>query len=103
MSPADWLPYDASFDQYERQAEALLDALHTRGLEARWAFKWEHPRFRGKPVEDVEAVALGIDDARLVIARRYGFETWAGLAQFSDAVKRDPAVAEFEAAVEAVV
>lgn len=46
---------------------------------------------------------LDVADAQVVIAREYGFETWADLAEFAETVRRDSAVARFEAAVEAVI
>jgi ankyrin repeat protein len=62
-----------------------------------------HPRFRDKSVIDVKSAALDIADAQVVVARDYGFESWADLAEFTIAVSRDGPVARFEAAVEAVV
>src|SRR5262249_9727775 len=81
---------------------------------AEWRFKWEHPRFRGKSVDDVRAATLDIADAQQVVAHEHGFEKWEDVAEFADAVRRDgvaqavaqpvaQAVAQFEAAVEAVV
>jgi ankyrin repeat protein len=103
MSSDDPLPYLAPLEDYQRQAEALLGALKSGDGDARWKFKWEHPRYRGKPVAEVDAAKIDLDDARLVSAHRYGFETWAALAEFTGAVKRDASVARFEAAVEAVI
>jgi hypothetical protein len=103
MNSADALPYRASLEEYQRQAQALSDALTSGDEAAAWRFKWLHPRFLGKAVADVRAATLDVTDAQLVIAREYGFETWADLAQFTHAVRRDGPVARFEAAVEAVV
>jgi ankyrin repeat protein len=102
LSGADWLPHTAAAEDYEREAAALHEALRAGSDEARWPFKWEHPRFRGRHVSEVPA-DLPLDEARLVIARRYAFGTWSDLLFFAAAVGRDPAVATFEAAVEAVV
>jgi ankyrin repeat protein len=52
---------------------------------------------------DVRDATLDVADAQVVIAREYGFETWADLAEFAETVRRDSAVARFEAAVEAVI
>src|SRR5207237_7622081 len=46
---------------------------------------------------------LDVTDAQVVVAQEYGFESWADLAEFTDAVSRDGPVERFEAAVEAVV
>lgn len=103
MSAADWLPYVAALDAYQRQADALFDALQSGSGDARWRFKWEHPRFRGKSVAEVDPAMLGSSDAQLVIAHQHGFETWADVVAFTEAVTRDSAVARFEAGVEAVI
>ena len=87
---------------YEREAAALHEALRSGSDGARWPFKWDHPRFHGRHVSEVPP-DLSLDDARLVTARRYAFETWADLLAFTAAVGGDRAVATFEAAVEAVV
>ena len=97
------LPYHASIDAYAQQAEALLSALAAGDDGAAWRFKWEHPRFRGKPVGDVKKAKLNIEDARLVIAQLYAFNTWRDLDAFARFVTTKPNVARFEAAVEAVV
>jgi len=90
---------------YERQAETLLSALKSGDNDAAWRFKWEHPRFGGKTVDEVNAATpdLDLDDARLVVAQQQSFETWADLVAFVDAVVKPGPVATFETAVEAVV
>ena len=97
MSKID-LPWQASLADYQNQADALFRALAAREDDAAWRFKWEHPRFRNKNVEDVGAAKLDIGDAQTVIAREYGFEAWSDLEEFTRAD-----VARFETAVEAVV
>lgn len=92
------LPWQASLDDYQHQAGALFRALMSQDDDAAWRFKWEHPRFRGKHVEDVRAATLDIGDAQTVIAREYGFEDWPDLEEFTRAD-----VARFETAVEAVI
>ena len=68
-----------------------------------WRFKWEHPRFRGKTVTDVQTATLDLSDAQLVVAREYGFEDWAHLRRFAMALETDDVVIRFETAVEAVI
>jgi ankyrin repeat protein len=99
----DELPDSATLEDYDRRARALLGALKAGDDAARWRFKWEHPRFRGKLVGAVDAATLDLDDARVVIAHGHAFDTWDQLVAFTRAVKDDPAVARFEEAVEAVV
>ncbi len=97
------LPYHATADEYLAQAHELYDALRSGDNAAQWRFKWEHPRFRGKTVEDVREATLDLADAQLVIAQEYAFDDWEHLVAFTRAVAEDPRVARFEAAVEAVV
>ena len=97
------LPFDAPLHGYARRADALLDAVRGGDPDARSRFKWEHPRFRDLPLSAVDGPTLGPDDARLVVAREHGFETWERLASFVEAVQGDPAVARFEEAADAVV
>src|SRR5258708_5209853 len=103
MNSTDSLPYRATREEYQQQAEALFDALKSADEAAEWRFKWLHPRFRGQSATDVRAATLDATDAQLVVAHEYGFDSWADLAEFTDAVRRDGPVERFEAAVEAVV
>jgi ankyrin repeat protein len=97
------LAYRAPLDAYEQQAQSLHDALQAGDDAARWHFKWEHPRFRGRSVTDVDPTALDLADARTVIACDYGFDTWEELTAFTEAVRAGGEADDFEAAVEAVV
>lgn len=99
------LPCNATLADYQNQAKALFAALQSGDEEAEWSFKWMHPRFRGKGVEDVrtERSELTLADAQLLVAREYFFDTWQDLAAFSDAVRKDPDVIRFETAVDAIV
>lgn len=97
------LPFTASPGEYLVQAEALVADVRDGDEAAAWRFKWEHPRFRDEQVEAVRAAQLELEDAKLVTARGYGFESWSDLAAFSEAVGRDRAVLRFETAVDAVV
>lgn len=97
------LPFRASLAEYQRQAERLYDALQAGDEDARWNFKWMHPRYRGKSVHDVDAATLSLGDAQIVVAQEYAFSTWDDLAKFTEAVTRDGPVATFESAADAVV
>lgn len=99
----DPVPFRASIEEYQRQAEALFEELESGEGAAEWRVKWEHPRFRGKTVDAVRAATLDFADAQLVIAQEYAFDTWADLEQFTVAVSRQGPVASFESAVEAVI
>jgi len=97
------LPFRSALTEYERQAQRLYDALRAGDENARWNFKWMHPRYRGKSVADVDPSSLTLADARLVVAQEYAFSKWDDLAKFTDAVTRDGPIATFETAVDAVV
>jgi ankyrin repeat protein len=97
------LPFTASLGEYLVQSEQLLADLHAGDVATAWRFKWEHPRYRDERVDAVRAEELGIDDAKLVVAHAYAFETWDDLATFTDVVQRDRGVARFETAADALV
>jgi len=50
VSAAESLPYLAALDEYQRQAEALLEAVKSGSGDARLRFKWEHPRYRDRAI-----------------------------------------------------
>ncbi len=97
------LEWTATLSQYEEQAGALFRALQAGDDGAAWRFKWQHPRFRDKVVGEVRSATLDLADALIVVARDSGFETWADLVAFTEAVARDPRVQRFETAADAVV
>ena len=103
MSSSDSLPFQARLEEYQKQAEALFDALNSGDAAAHWRFKWLHPRFCGKSVADVKAAKLELADAKAVVAHEYSFENWMDLAAFTETVTRDGPVTRFEAAVGAVI
>lgn len=103
MSRPAFIPFRAPLSDYQREADAIFAALKSRDEAAAWRFKWLHPRFRGKPVTDVRAADLGPADAQLVMALEHGFENWAELAAFTDAIRQPGPITRFESAVEAVI
>jgi ankyrin repeat protein len=103
MSVSHELAWTATRDDYEREAQALYEALQARENSALWNFKWMHPHFRGKTVTDVDPAVLDVDDARLVVAHEYGFPAWFNLMKFADEVAEDGQAGRFERAVDAVV
>src|SRR3954451_4328139 len=103
MSSPDSLPFRATLEQYQRQAEALHEAWKAHDQSAEWRCKWMHPDFRGKSVAEVRAATLERVDAQVVIAREYSFENWTELAAFTQVIGQNNALTRFETAVEAVV
>jgi len=107
------VPFDATLNQYQSQAEQLLAAYKSGDADAVRCFHHNHPRFldpkipwlpKELPDSEILNAGLGIDDAQLTLARWYDFRDWAALAEFVAAVTRENSdVARFETAVEAVV
>lgn len=96
-------PFTAPLDAYLDQARSLLADLQAGDEAAAWRFKWEHPRFRGKQVGEVRSAPLDLEDAKLVTARQYAFESWNDLATFAERAATDGAVVRFERAVDAMI
>ena len=96
-------PFTAGVADYAAESEQLLTALKAGAETALMRFKWEHPRYRGRPLRDVDPGLTTLDDARLVIAREHSFNSWGELTAFAEVVARDPDVAAFESAVDALV
>ena len=97
------LPFGATPDDYRREAEQLFAALQSGDEAAGWRVKWEHPRFKGKTLPDVQAATLDLTDAQTVIGQEYSFQTWQDLTDFAHAVAAGGSVARFEEAVDAVI
>lgn len=107
------LPFRSSLDQYQKQAEELLEAYRSGDSEAIRCFKEHHPRFLDPKIPwlaknlsdaEVRSAELELADAQLTIARWYDFQSWSALAEYVEAVTRDNSlVCQFESAVEAVI
>ena len=97
------LPFTAAPGNYLDQARALLADFQAGDDAAAWRFKWEHPRFRGRKIGEVKAATVDLDDAKLVTARQYAFESWSDLAAFAERAPADRAIVRFETAVDALV
>jgi ankyrin repeat protein len=97
------LPFRATLAEYQLEAQRLYDALQAGDEAARWNFKWMHPRYRGKSVDDVDASGLELTDAKIVVAHEYAFNEWEDMAKFCNAITHDGPIATFETAADAVV
>lgn len=106
------LPFDSTLEPYEKQAVSLLAAYQADDAKTLDVFHRKHPRFldseirwlpKELPDSEIAAANLGMDDARLTLARWYDFQDWAALEQWVRTVAEDPAVHGFEAAVEAAI
>jgi ankyrin repeat protein len=110
-----WKPltFRAGLKQYQKQGNELLHAFKAGDPEAVRVLRRYHPRVRGRadtndrnPVTEPEIRAAGVTqaDARCVVARLYGFRSWATLATHIEALnKRGSRVLKFESAVEAII
>jgi hypothetical protein len=73
------LPARPSLAQLKRQAREL-QRDHAGGSAAAAArIAAHHPHLKGRPPREVLAHPLALADAQLVLAREYGFESWAKL------------------------
>jgi ankyrin repeat protein len=91
--PNKTLPARPSLAQLKRQANEL-HRLHREGKKSAAArIIANHPRFKTRSAEAVLAQPLALADAQLVIARDYGFESWAALKHHVETGSR---VATFE-------
>ena len=79
------LPKTPHLDVPKREARALLKDWRARKTEALERIAGRHPRFRKSDAESVATGKFLLADAQLVIAREYGFETWAAMKQRIDA------------------
>lgn len=77
--PTRSLPSRPSLDQLKRQAKELRRALVERSLPAAARVVAHHPRLRNLPAASALDVRFTLADAQLVVAREYGFRSWAAL------------------------
>lgn len=108
------LPFRASLSDYEAQADRLLAAWKAGDdRDLMRVIVQRHPKFLRTDVpwvqkrmseEEIRAVPIDGDDARLALARWYEFKDWDALADYVASVTPDDAPAtRFETAVEAVI
>src|SRR5437588_2962653 len=107
------LPFRATLEEYQKQAEELLEAWNAGDERAVEIVRHKHPRFLDAKIRwlpkqlseaKVRSATLDLPDAQLTIARWYDFASWPRLTEHANAVIRDDSpVSQFESAVEAVV
>lgn len=96
------LPPRPSLAQYRKQAKDLLHATRAGDPGAVRRMN-ECPRARDH-AGAVGHVAYALADAQFVIAREHGFDSWPVFASHVEGLEtRDPSVARFEAASDAVI
>ena len=107
------LPLRAMLEEYQKQAEQLLEAWRSGDSAAIQIVRQTHPRFLDPKIpwlprklseSEVRSATLESPDAQLTIAHWYDFESWSRLAEYVGAVTADgSAVSRFESAVEALI
>ena len=97
------LPFTAPPGAYLDQAQSLLAEFRAGDEAAAWRFKWEHPRFRDATVVEVRTAALDLEDAKLVTARAYAFESWTDLVAFAERATLHGSIVRFETAADAMI
>ncbi|MBM3812230.1 MAG: ankyrin repeat domain-containing protein [Acidimicrobiia bacterium] len=111
--PWEYLPFFSSLNQFQKQADLLLDGHRAKVIEALRIIHHHHPRFMSPDLpwlpRDLSPTEIAEDrfdvaDARLAVARGYCFFDWQALAVFVEAAQdRESEVYAFESAVEAVI
>src|ERR1051326_9290732 len=75
------LPEKPHLDVSKREARTLLKEWRARLPEALDRIRGQHPKFHEADHAAVSAAKFLLTDAQLVVAREYGFSTWAELKQ----------------------
>ncbi len=73
------LPLRPNLEQLRKQSKSLLKRQQAADPDAFARIVESHPRWRSLRKEEIGALPFALADAQLVIAREYGFASWAGL------------------------
>jgi Lon protease-like protein len=84
------LPVRPNLEHLKSQAKDLLDASRRKDREALERFRDALPAARGANDERLAAMELALHDAQSVIAREYGFASWAELRARVEAATLSP-------------
>jgi Lon protease-like protein len=84
------LPVRPNLEHLKSQAKDLLDALRRKEPEALERFREALPAARGADDTKLAAMELALHDAQSVIAREYGFASWAELRAHVEAALPTP-------------
>jgi hypothetical protein len=104
--PTRTLPKRPSLTQLRLQAKELQTLHRQKRLPAAARIIANHPRFRSRSPSATLDAPLKLADAQLVIAREYGFESWASLKHVVETERRVAAFTphpRFDEAVDAIV
>lgn len=87
------LPARPDLEQLRKQAKDLLKSHQSGNAEALRRFQENHPDFSAVALPEIQAAAISLSDAQLVLAREHGFASWPKLKEHIEAIlleTRDP-------------
>ena len=87
-------PSQPNLRQLKSQAKDLKKACETRDPQALQRFREHHPRHVNSSDSNLIEASLTLQDAQLVVAREYGFDSWPDLSASIGAVPVRPAAVE---------
>jgi len=107
------LPFRSRLEEYQKEANRLLEAFRAGDHQAVQIVRTKHPRFLDEripwlpkrlPDSEIRGTPLDTADAQLTLARCYDFQGWPALREYVQTVVRDDSsICRFETAVEAVI
>jgi len=98
------LPTLARLEQYEKQAQDLVEGHKLGDSESIGRIKTDHPLFRKLADSEIRSATFTLSDAQLIIAGWNYFDSWAELTEYVEAVTgENTPVSQFESAVDAIV
>lgn len=80
--PSKSLPSRPNLDHLKYQAKDLLKAWKTGNPESYARTREFHPKFAHKSEHEVQHTRFSLSDAKLVVAREYGFKSWSKLKAY---------------------
>jgi ankyrin repeat protein len=87
------LPVRPHLEQYKKQAKELVKAWKAGDSKAIARVRKNHPRIQKLRDAELPRTKVALADAQWVIAREYGFESWAKFAKHVEALMRERVVA----------
>ncbi len=83
------LPDRPSVEHLKNQAKELLNGFKDRDRTAVTRISAHFPKLKSAPEDQVLAYRFVLQDAQLVVAREYGFDSWTKLKQHVEALTPD--------------
>lgn len=87
------LPPQSNLRQLKNQAKDLCKAYQAREVEALQRFRQHHPQHHDSSDSRLTEAHLTLQDAQLVIAREYGFDSWPKMAASVTDLPEPPSIA----------